>query len=141
MTSPYKRYVQFPHLPEHLWEHVFSFLKLKEWAAASGACRAFNLLQPEKIDAYISTNPYEKSVNLSWVAAHWRRARTINLEFNLGGKRPDEDDEDEEEEEEEEVCLPLHLMAITAGLLPISAKNAISAPERLSLARCNFELM
>ena len=43
MASTSQRPAQYPHLPEHLWEHVFSFLRINEWAAASGACRAFSL--------------------------------------------------------------------------------------------------
>ncbi|CAL8462078.1 g1609 [Coccomyxa elongata] len=40
----------FPHLPEEIWLHIASLMSTKEWAGASGACRALHRLQLEHID-------------------------------------------------------------------------------------------
>ncbi|BDA45935.1 hypothetical protein COCOBI_08-0270 [Coccomyxa sp. Obi] len=69
----------FPHLPEEIWLRIASLLSTKEWAGASGACRALQQLQLEHIDM-AATSAQDYSSALDWLKRRMGSAKSAALD-------------------------------------------------------------
>ncbi|BDA45927.1 hypothetical protein COCOBI_08-0190 [Coccomyxa sp. Obi] len=64
----------FPHLPEEIWLRISSMLSTREWAGASGTCRALQQMQLEGIDIVTSCTELDYSA-LKWLMRRMGSAR------------------------------------------------------------------
>lgn len=66
-------------LPLELWQRILTFLSTKEWAKASGTCRAFRGIQLDVIDLDV------KSHNaLGWAGKQWHACSKLSLNLKAG---------------------------------------------------------
>ena len=61
-------------LPSDVWERVFALLSTKEWAMASGTCRAFRGIKLGVVDMDVSSHGA-----LRWAAKHWQASSKLSL--------------------------------------------------------------
>jgi len=68
----------YSDLSEELWIHISSHMSTKEWAKASGACKALWQVQPECIRARV---PRDISTTdaLTWLINHWDYASSVDF--------------------------------------------------------------
>lgn len=69
----------FPHLPEEIWLRIANLLSTKEWAGASGAFRALQQLQPERINT-AATSQGVSAGALKWLMRRMGSAKSVDID-------------------------------------------------------------